>query len=150
MSYKKTASALLLCAAFAGVAFASPAYANGVVRVQQSDGSVRDYPQVRMAWTGQTLWLHSADGKGVLQITTGACSYAGSVLRCLPYSITLHQSGKKHPIAIANGTVYINLSGKTGHVPYSSRPIGPHGLMVAIKTQHGTFITVRGHLDEVK
>jgi hypothetical protein len=103
-----------------------------------------------MRWTGQTLWLHSADGKGVLEITTAACSDAGGLVRCLPYAITLHQSGAKHPIAVARGTIYMNFSGEPQSVPYSSESLASHHLLVAIRTQRGTYITVRGNVDEVK
>jgi hypothetical protein len=142
---------LALAAAFCMLAIATgTARANGVVRVQQSDGSVREYPQTAMRWTGQTLWLHSADGKGILEITTAACSDTGNLVRCLPYSMTLHQSGAKRPIAVANGTIYMNFSVAAHHVPYSSELLKAHHLLVALRTQHGTYITVRGDVDEVK
>ncbi|HTV92246.1 MAG TPA: hypothetical protein VMG98_05985 [Verrucomicrobiae bacterium] len=150
MNFKKCA--LALAAVFCVLATLAPgaADANGVVRVQQSDGSVREYPQTAMRWTGQTLWLHSADGKGVLEITTAACSYAVNLVRCLPYAITLHQNGAKRSIAVAHGTIYMNFSTEAHRVPYSSESLAAHHLLVAIRTQHGTYITVRGHVDEVK
>jgi hypothetical protein len=147
---KKALAALALGALIASVLLGPAARANGLVRVQQSDGSVREYPQTAMRWNGQTLWLHSADGKGVLEITTAACSDANNLVRCLPYAITLHQSGGKRPIAVARGTIYMNFSGGARHVPYSSQLLGAHDLLVAIRTQHGTYITVRGNVDEVK
>jgi len=127
-----------------------PADANGMLRVQQSNGAARDYPQVRIRWTGQTLWLHSADGKGVLEIRTGACSFAQSLMRCLPASMALHQNGKIRPIGIRRGTIYLNLSDTTEPLPYSSRRLAAHSLMGALTTQRGTSITVTGNLDEVK
>jgi hypothetical protein len=147
---KKAIAALALGALLASLALGSPAWANGVVRVQQTDGSVRQYPQTAMRWNGQTLWLHSADGKGVLEITTAACSDADNLVRCLPYAITLHQSGAKRPIAVEHGTIYMNFSSEAHRVPYSSELLGAHHLLVAVRTQHGTYITVRGNVDEVK
>jgi len=150
MSFKRYPLALVAVLCVLTALSPEAARANGVVRVQQSDGSVREYPQTAMRWTGQTLWLHSADGKGVLEITTAACSYAGSLVRCLPYAMTLHQNGAKRSIALANGTIYMNFSNDTHHVPYSSESLSAHQLLVAIRTQHGTYITVRGNVDEVK
>ncbi len=144
---KKAIAALALGALLASLALGSPAWANGVVRVQQTDGSVRQYPQTAMRWNGQTLWLHSADGKGVLEITTAACSDADNLVRCLPYAITLHQSGAKRPIAVEHGTIYMNFSSEAHRVPYSSELLGAHHLLVAVRTQHGTYITVRGNVD---
>jgi hypothetical protein len=149
-SRKKAIAALALGALLVSLALGSPAWANGVVRVQQTDGSVREYPQTAMRWNGQTLWLHSADGKGVLEITTAACSDADNLVRCLPYAITLHQSGAKRPIAVEHGTIYMNFSSEAHHVPYSSELLGAHHLLVAVRTQHGTYISVRGNVDEVK
>ena len=123
------------------------ALANGTVRVQQSDGSVQKYPQTRMAWTGHALWLHSADGKGVLEITTGACTYVNDLLRCYPNGMILHQNGKQRPIAVSRGTIYMNFTDQQQRLPLSSQAIAPQALMVAIQTQHGTYVTVRGHLD---
>jgi hypothetical protein len=143
----KPALAFVLCCALAAVAL--PAEAGGLVSVQQSNGSVQKYAQVRIRWTGWTLWLRSADHKGVLQITTGACSYAGLLLRCLPYSMTLHQDGTKRPIGIAHGTIYLNLSGGASALPYSSHTLASHALLGSIATQHGTFVTITGTLDEV-
>jgi len=150
MSFKKCALALVAVFLTLPTLCGGGALANGVVRVQQNDGSVREYPQTAMRWTGQTLWLHSADGKGVLEVTTAACSYAGNLVRCLPYAIILHQNGVKHPIAVAQGTIYMNFSDQAHQVPYSSQSLAAHHLMVAIRTKRGTYITVRGHVDEIE
>ncbi|HUA09038.1 MAG TPA: hypothetical protein VMA98_07155 [Candidatus Acidoferrales bacterium] len=152
-SITRNATALSLAlAALAGsfITSALPARAAGVVRIQQKDGSVREYPQSRMAWNGSTLWLHSADGKGVLQITTAACTYIDNLVRCLPYLVVLHQGGANHKIAIDHGTVYMNFTSDPEQMPYSSQKLGANGLLVTIETQHGTYVTARGSLDEVK
>jgi len=150
MSFKKWTVALVAAGCVLSTLLPIAAGANGVVRVQQSDGSVREYPQTAMRWTGQTLWLHSADGKGVLEITTAACSYAESLVRCLPYAMTLHQNGAKRPIAVAQGTIYMNFSTQAHRVPYSSQSLAAHHLLVAIRTKIGTYITVRGHVDDIE
>lgn len=149
MGMMKPAAAFALCCALTGVA-APHARADGLVRVQQIDGSTQSYRQTRIRWTGWTLWLRSADNKGVLQITTGACSYAGELLRCLPYRMMLQQNGTKRPIGIARGTIYMNLSNVTRSLPYSSRALGAHALLGSIMTQRGTYVTVSGTLDEVR
>lgn len=66
------------------VAIGAPASAQGITRVQQSDGSVQVYRDVRMRLNGKTLWITSADRRGALEIANGACSFAGELERCLP------------------------------------------------------------------
>jgi hypothetical protein len=103
-----------------------------------------------MALAGQTLTLRTADGKGVLRIVTGACSFEKSVERCLPYSVTLTQGGNNHKIAISYGTVFLNLTNAAHQLPLSSDMLAPKTVLVLFKTAHGTYVTVKGRLDEAK
>ncbi len=124
--------------------------AQGVTRVQQSDGSTQIYRQVDMRLAGQTLWLRSPDRKGVLEVAGGACSFAGAVQRCLPVTATLHQRGQTHEIALKRGTLYLNLTDTEVRVPHSSERLGPHHVLVLLHTERGTIISVKGTLDTIK
>jgi hypothetical protein len=124
--------------------------AHGVTRVQQKDGSVQFYQNVRLSLHGQTLWIASADHKGALEVVDGACSFVGELRRCLPYSVTLHQHGTKHVIALDRGTVFINLSGIPQALHHSSKTLAPGSVLVVLHTAKGTYISVQGKLDEVK
>ncbi len=125
------------------------ANAKGVTLVQQSNGNVKTYSNVFMALHGQRLTLRSADRKGVLEILTGACSFTQEVRRCLPYAVMLTQHGRTRTIALAYGTVYLNLMRSAGRLPMSSRMLAPRTALVLLKTVRGTYITVKGALDEV-
>ncbi len=140
-----------LCGSFAAliVAIATQASAQGVTRIQQSDGSVQLYHDVRMSLKGETLWIRTADHEGVLEIVNGACSFTGDLQRCLPSAVTLHQSGRTHSITIDRGTVYLNLTDTAQRLHYSSRMLPPHNVLVEMHTIHGTFVSVQGTLDEV-
>jgi hypothetical protein len=132
------------------IATASAANAKGVALVQQSDGTVRTYSNVDMRMAGQTLTLRSADRKGMLRIASGACSFIQDVERCLPYAVTLTQNGKTHQIVISHGTIFLNLTNTAHHLPLSSDMLAPRTVLVLLKTAHGTYITAKGTLDEVK
>ena len=132
------------------VAIGLPAGAAGVTRVNQSDGSVQTYTDVRVSLKGQTLWIASADHKGTLEIVDGACSFIGGMQRCLPYAVTLHQHGQSHAIAIDRGTVYLNLSDTPQHLRRSSKLLAPRNVLVALHTNRGTFVSVEGSLDVVQ
>ena len=138
-SYTIVAACILLSA---------PVGAEGVARVQQSDCAIQVYRHVSMRLTGQTLWLHSGDRKGALEIATDACSFTGAVKRCLPFMTTLHQDGKTHPIALEHGMVYANLSDSAHRLPHSSEQMKPHEVVVLLHTMRGTYVSVKGTLDK--
>lgn len=136
--------------AAAWLASGLPASARGVTLIQESNGTVKTYSDVYMALDGQMLMLHSPDKKGTLRIFTGACSFDKSVERCLPYAVTLTQGGKTRKIAISHGTVFLNATNEARHLPLSSDMLAPRTVLVLFKTVHGTYVTVKGTLDEVK
>jgi hypothetical protein len=140
-------SALLLTLALTGAA----ASAEGVTRIQQSDGTVQMYRNVHMWLVGQTLHIQSHDKHGVLEIISGACSAPNDGLRtCLPFKTSLHQKGTTHDIALEHGTVYYNVGPDAVQLPHSSRHLASHEVLVLLHTMHGTYVSVRGTLDEVK
>lgn len=138
-----------LALAAAWLAAGLPASARGVTLIQESNGTVKTYSNVYMAVAGQTLTLRTSDGKGTLRIATGACSFDKNVQRCLPYSVTLTQSGKTHKIALSYGTVFLNLTSQAHQLPRSSDMLAPRTVLVLLKTAHGTYVTAKGTLDEV-
>lgn len=126
------------------------AQAKGVTLIQQSSGATKSYAGVTMSLAGTTLRLRSADGRGVLVIHTGACTFVKSVKYCLPYAVTLTQSGRSHAIALDYGSVFFNLTGEEQTLPKSSDALAPHTVLVLFKTAHGTYVTAKGTLDEVR
>ena len=136
-------------AAALALAVWSAASASGVTLIQQADGTVKTYVDVNIRMAGQTLWLRSADQKGVLKISNGACSFVGAIQRCLPYAVSLTQSGRTHQIALTQGTVFLNLSNSGQHLPRSSEELAPRTVLALLHTQHGTYVTIKGRLDEV-
>jgi hypothetical protein len=127
-----------------------PANAEGVTRVQQSDGTVQTYDRVNIRLAGETLWLRSPDHRGVLEVTSGACSFVGQLQRCLPFMTMLHQHGATHQIALEHGAVYLNLTAGSHRLPHSSQHLDPHAVLVLLHTEHGTYVSVKGTLDSVK
>jgi hypothetical protein len=138
-------------AALVAVLLASgPASAEGETRVHQADGSVQIYDHVHIELEGQTLKLHSQDHRGIFEITSGACSYAGGLQRCLPYATTLRQHGEIRHIELEHGTVYLNLGDTPARLSHSSDIVAPHGVVVLLRTIRGTFVSVKGTLDSIR
>jgi len=131
------------------IATLSPASAKGVTLIERADGSVHTYVDVNIRLSGQTLWLRSADRKGVLKIVNGACSFMGAVQRCLPYAVALIQDGKTRQIAISHGTVFLNLSNAAQRLTNSSEELAPRTILALWRTVRGTYVTIKGKLDEV-
>jgi hypothetical protein len=137
-----------LCAlAFVGAPPA--AQAKGAARIEQSDGVVREYRVWIRVIDHRAVRIASVDGKGTLVVGKAACSYIGDLERCLPYRIVLDQFGKKRPIDFRRGVEYMNLTDAAQKLPRSSHTVPPHGMLLFLVTTHGTYITVRGTIDEV-
>ncbi len=129
---------------------ASHAAAEGITRIQQVDGTTQVYRHVMMRMAGPTLWLRSGDHKGVLEVTSGACTYLGGLQRCLPYKTIYHDHGVAHTISLEHGTVYTNMTADAVRLPHSADRLGPHEVMVLLHTMRGTYVSVKGTLDQIK
>jgi hypothetical protein len=140
-------AAVVLSALLGG---ALPATAEGVTRIQQADGTARVYHHVMMRMDGPTLWLRSGDHRGVLEVTSGACTYLGGLQRCLPYKTIYHDHGVAHTIALEHGTVYANTTDAAVRLPHSGDRLGPHEVLVLLHTMRGTYVSVKGTLDQIK
>ena len=135
---------LLLC--FVDLA---PAGATGTVRIQQYDGTVRVYDDAVIRVKHNTLRVWSHDGKGTLVIDRAACSYVGELERCLPTTFQLKQNGATRTIQLVNGLVYFNPTNSVQQLSLSSRQLQPRGLMLNLHTVRGTYISIRGTIDEL-
>ena len=121
--------------------------AKGTVRVQQSDGSVQLYENATIAVVNKTLQIATADGKGTIIINDAACSYVGKLMRCLPYRYALEQDGT-HQLDFEYGTIYYNPTDTKQQLTYSSQTLEPQGVLIAVKSKKGTYLTVTGTLDK--
>jgi hypothetical protein len=143
VSLPRTA-ALVSMLVFAGAGIAG---ASGTARIEQSDGIIRQYRVSLVVVDHRGVRITSADRRGTLTVGKAACSYLGELERCLPYSIVLDQDGRKHSIAVQRGTEYLNRTATLQPLPYSSRHMPPHGLLLLLLTARGTYITVSGTVD---
>jgi hypothetical protein len=142
----------VLAAAVLGALIGSvhPAGAEGITRIQQADGTTQVYAHVMMRVAGQTLTLRSGDRHGVLEVTSGACTYRSGLQRCLPYKTIYRHDGIAHTIVLEHGTVYSNLTSAAVRLPHSADRLGPHEVMVLLHTIRGTYVSVKGTLDQIK
>jgi hypothetical protein len=128
-------------------AAAAPAAAKGTVRVQQSDASVQTYADVALRLTPQVLRLTSADGVSTLVVARTACVAEGSLERCSPSRVMLDRDGKEYPLRFASATLYLNLTPSEQPLSFSSRRLSPSSMLLAIRTNKGTYLSGSGHLD---
>jgi hypothetical protein len=146
-----TWGAAALAAGFWLLGDASAAHAKGMVRVQQADGSVQEYPNVTIKLVrNKALYLTTEDGKGTLVVYRAACSLVDKIQRCLPYSAELAQGGTTKPLDFKDGTVYGNLTDTKQTLPFSSTELPPNGILMLFKTKIGTYVTASGTIDEIK
>ena len=131
---------------------AAPAFAvaTGTARIQQPDGDVKTYKNVRIAIEHKQMKLTSADGVGTFVISRAACSPVEKLVRCYPYNAVLRQHGTTLPITIVEGTAWLNPGTNKGQLPNSTTPIAPHGVILSFRTKRGTYVSVNGVVDVMK
>jgi hypothetical protein len=127
-----------------------PANATGTARILQSDGSDKTYNDVRIAVRDESMWMTSSDGVGTIVLGQAACTKVGELLRCLPYDAMLVESGRSTHVALQSGTVWLNPTTTAQPLTYSSMQVPPHGVLVALRTKKGTYVTLTGIVDEIK
>jgi hypothetical protein len=127
-----------------------PAGATGTVRVQQRDGSVRTYTNVRIRVHNDAMSITSSDGKGTIVIGKAACSKVAELIRCLPYDATLEQNDEARHIALQTGTVWLNPTDAKQQLSHSSTQLPPHGVLLAVRTKAGTYVSLTGVVDEIQ
>lgn len=126
------------------------AHATGTARIQQPDGAVKVYRDVRISIENKRMSITSSDGKGTLVIGKAACSMIGKLMRCFPYSAVLDQNGGAQPVAMQTGTVWLNLSDAIQQLPRSSTQLPLRGVLLSIRTKAGTYVSLQGTVDELK
>ena len=131
------------------VAMSSAARATGTVRVQQRDGSIKTYTNVRIAIKDEAMAITSSDGKGTLVLGKAACTKVDELIQCLPYDATLFQNGRLFHIRLQSGTVWLNPSNAPQRLTHSSTELPPRGVQLAVTTIRGTYVTMTGVVDEV-
>jgi hypothetical protein len=140
-----------VCAVLIGMS-GSPmfALATGTARIQQADGDVKVYKNVRIDMEHKQLSVTSADGVGTIVLTKAACSPVDKLVRCYPYNAELKQHGRTIPITIVEGTAWFNPSSNSQSLPNSSTQLGPRGVMVSVRTKRGTYLSLSGVADVMK
>ncbi len=126
------------------------ASATGTARILQRDGTQKTYTNVRIAVRDQAMWITSSDGQGTLVFGKAACTKMDALLECLPYDATLYQNGQKRRIPLETGTVWINPTKAKLLLAHSSTHVPPHGVLLAVETKAGTYVTLTGVIDEVQ
>lgn len=141
------------CAMLAvALAFLVPAGAGatGTIRIQQPDGNVKYYTNVRIAVVKRQMTITSADGVGSIVVQRAGCEVVGKLLRCSPYDAVLKQRGGTVPIAIAHGTAWLNPGTETQTLPMSSTRLPHYGVIVSARSERGTYLSLTGVADVVQ
>ena len=125
------------------------ARATGTVVIAMRDGSSRTYDGVHVAIWNESMAVTSGDGQGTVVFGKASCTKVGELVKCLPWDATLFQNGSKLHVALASGTVWLNPTAAYQPIGNSSAHLPPHGVLLAVKTKRGTYVTLTGTVDEV-
>jgi hypothetical protein len=126
-----------------------PALAKGLVRIQQSNGSVKTYSGVVMKLTRHSLSLTSADGASTVVVSGGSCAYVSGtqIERCTGGHMKLLQGGQTHPIHTQNMAFYFNLTNAPQSLSLTTTKVGARSVQFVFHTAKGTYVTGNGQLD---
>jgi hypothetical protein len=127
----------------------APAHATGTINIQHKNGSINIYDHVKIKVFSGSLFLTSNDGDGTLVVTRAACAYQEKVIVCLPTSAALVQAGTSNALNLKSGTIYLNYTGAAQPLSRSSAKLPANSILLALTTRNGTFVTVRGRIDQV-
>lgn len=144
------ASAMAAAAIIWGLVAPLKANATGTAVVQQHDGSTKTYTNVTVRLAREELALTTSDGVGTLVIAKAACEKVGALLKCLPYDATLFQHGARRQIVLTSGTVWLNPTTSKQSLPDSSAQVQPHGVLIAMTSKAGTFVSFNGTVDQIQ
>jgi hypothetical protein len=132
------------------VAAAAPAGATGSAHIRHPDGTVSDYPNVRISIDSTSMTLTSSDGAGRVYIGKAGCTRIGALLKCLPYDATLDQDGTMTHIPIKSGDVWLNPTKTPATIPDTGRKLPPLGVVLTMDTKGGSSVLLSGTADEVQ
>jgi hypothetical protein len=71
----------------------------------------------------------------------------GDIYRCLLTHMSLTQNGQTKPLDFSNGTIYANTTDGNLNLPLSSQVVPPKGIVMALTTNAGTYISMTGTID---
>jgi len=125
------------------------ASATGTINIQRTNGSKDTYRDVEIKIFSGSLFLTSDDGNGTIVVTQSACSYQSQLMVCLPTAAALVQQGESDALNIKTGTVYVNSTDTAQQLLRSSAKVPAHSILFALTLKDGTYIDVRGRIDEV-
>jgi len=138
------AAAVLVCASNV-----STARASGTIVIHHQGKTADTYEDVDIRVLSGELFLTSDDGDGTFVVNEAACSYQGQIIVCYPKSVALVQDGEAHLIDLASGTIYLNYTDADQKMSWSSSKLPSHGVLLSFTTKAGTFVTLRGRIDQV-
>jgi hypothetical protein len=125
------------------------ASATGTINILRHNGTHDSYSDVEVKIFSGSLFLTSDDGDGTIVVTRSACSYQGEIVVCLPTSAALVQEGESDALALKTGTIYVNYTSAARALSHSSTKLPANSVMVALTLQDGTYINMRGKIDEI-
>ncbi len=123
--------------------------ATGTINIHHKDGTVNTYRDVEIKVFSGSLFLTSDDGNGTIVVTRAACSYRDKIIVCLPTTAALVQEGKSNALDLKSGTIYLNYTNAEQPMSNSSAKLPANSILLALATKNGTFINVRGRIDQL-
>lgn len=138
-----------VCAALLSASFPVGAFASGTMSIHHASGDTNTYRDVDIRVFSGSLFLTSEDGDGTIVVTRAACSYRGKIIVCLPTSAVLVQNGASNALNLKTGTIYLNYTGTSQPLGFTSARLPANSVTIAFSTRNGTVVNLQGRIDQL-
>jgi hypothetical protein len=123
-----------------------PSLANGLVRIEQSDGSSKVYHGVEIANTDAAVYFVPASSEELI-IQKRGCTSEDQIQVCPTPDVEFSRYGVIEDLLVSHAFLFVNTTQQSHQIRKSRVTLSPNTLMVEILTSKGTFIRALGIVD---
>lgn len=131
-------------------ALATPALAVGQITVEDAEGEVDIYSNVKITHTADTLYLKAPDSETTLVINKKNCTMEKSIQVCSTGDVTVSTYGVDESLEVDKMFIFINSTKERQVLEGSKVVLSPSTVLIEILTTKGTYINGMGQIDSMQ
>lgn len=146
MTFIKT----LILTSLSTALLATPVLAVGQITVEDAEGEVDIYSNVKITHTADTLYLKASDSETTLVINKKDCTMEKAIQVCSMGNVTVSSYGVDESLEVAQMFVFINPTKERQVLEGSKVVLSPSTVLIEILTTKGTYINGMGKIDSMQ
>lgn len=140
----------LILSSLSTALLATPTLAVGQFSVEDSEGAVDIYSNIRITHTADTLYLKASDSETTLVINKKDCKMEKAIQVCSTGDVSINTYGVDESLDIDQILVFINTTKERQAIEGSKVVLSPNTVLVEILTKKGTYINGMGQIDSMQ